>query len=60
MLRGSHGDVAGVESGASFAERSTSEHGNRPRPAPGPSQPATCLGLSTPSADRPWDGAEPP
>ena len=30
MLRGSHGDVAGAESGASFVERSTSEHGNRP------------------------------
>ena len=30
MLRGSHGDVAGVESGASSVERSTSEHGNRP------------------------------
>lgn len=28
VLRGSHGDVAGVESGASFAQRSTSEHGN--------------------------------
>jgi hypothetical protein len=28
VLRGSHGDVAGVESGASFVERSTSEHGN--------------------------------
>ncbi len=33
VLRGSHGDVAGVESGASFAQRSTSEHGNHPRPA---------------------------
>ena len=30
VLRGSHGDVAGVESGASSVERSTSEHGNRP------------------------------
>ena len=30
VLRGSHGDVAGAESGASFAKRSTSEHGNRP------------------------------
>jgi hypothetical protein len=29
VLRGSHGDVAGVEPGASFAERSVSEHGNR-------------------------------
>jgi len=28
VLRGSHGDVAGAESGASFVERSTSEHGN--------------------------------
>jgi hypothetical protein len=28
VLRGSHGDVAGAESGASSAERSTSEHGN--------------------------------
>ena len=28
VLRGSHGDVAGVESGASSVERSTSEHGN--------------------------------
>ena len=33
VLRGSHGDVAGVESGASFVERSASEHGNHPRPA---------------------------
>jgi hypothetical protein len=33
VLRGSHGDVAGVESGASSAERSTSEHGNHPRSA---------------------------
>ena len=30
VLRGSHGDVAGVESGASSVERSMSEHGNRP------------------------------
>jgi hypothetical protein len=30
VLRGSHGDVAGVESDASSAERSISEHGNRP------------------------------
>ena len=30
VLRGSHGDVAGAESGASSVERSTSEHGNRP------------------------------
>ena len=30
VLRGSHGDVAGAESGASSAERSTSEHGNHP------------------------------
>ena len=29
VLLGSHGDVAGVESGASFVERSTSEHGNQ-------------------------------
>ena len=28
VLRGSHGDVAGVESGASSVERSASEHGN--------------------------------
>src|SRR5215207_5360302 len=28
VLRGSHGDVAGVESDASSVERSTSEHGN--------------------------------
>ena len=28
VLRGSHGDVAGVESGASSVERSTGEHGN--------------------------------
>jgi hypothetical protein len=34
VLRGSHGDVAGVESGASSVERSTSEHGNRPWSAP--------------------------
>ena len=36
VLRGSHGDVAGAESGASSVERSTSEHGNRPWSAPGP------------------------
>ena len=30
VLRGSHGDVAGAESGASSVERSISEHGNRP------------------------------
>jgi len=30
VLRGSHGDVAGAESDASSAERSTSEHGNHP------------------------------
>lgn len=30
VLRVSHGDVAGVESGASSVERSTSEHGNHP------------------------------
>ena len=35
VLRGSHGDVAGAESGASFVERSTSEHGNRPWSARG-------------------------
>lgn len=29
VLRGSHGDVAGVELGASSVERSMSEHGNR-------------------------------
>ena len=34
VLRGSHGDVAGAESGASSVERSTSEHGNRPWSAP--------------------------
>ena len=35
MLRGSHGDVAGAESGASSAERSTGEHGNHPGSARG-------------------------
>lgn len=34
VLRGNHGDVAGAKSGASFVERSVSEHGNRPGPAP--------------------------
>jgi hypothetical protein len=29
LLRGSRSEVAGVESGASSAERSMSEHGNR-------------------------------
>ena len=36
MLRGSHGDVAGAESGASSAERSTGQHGNHPWSAQGP------------------------
>jgi hypothetical protein len=36
VLRGSHGDVAGAESDASFVERSTSEHGNRPWSARSP------------------------
>ena len=35
VLRGSHGDVAGAESGASSAERSTGEHGNHPGSARG-------------------------
>jgi hypothetical protein len=35
VLRGSHGDVAGAESGASSVERSTSEHGNHPWSARG-------------------------
>ena len=35
VLRGSHGDVAGAESGASSAERSTGEHGNHPWSARG-------------------------
>ena len=40
VLRGSHGDVAGVESGASSVERSMSEHGNRPWSAPLATSPA--------------------
>jgi len=56
VLRGSHGDVAGVESGASSVERSTSEHGNRPWSAPVTTRPAWPPGLGTPSADRPGTG----
>ena len=52
VLRGSHGDVAGAESGASSVERSTSEHGNRPWSAPWSTSPTLGRGLGTPSADR--------
>jgi hypothetical protein len=56
VLRGSHGDVAGVESGASSVERSASAHGNRPWPAPLSASPTWPGGLGTPSADRPGTG----
>jgi hypothetical protein len=56
VLRGSHGDVAGAESGASSVERSTSEHGNRPWSAPLSTSPTWPRGLGTPSADRPGTG----
>ncbi len=52
VLRGSHGDVAGVESGASSVERSTSEHGNRPWSALLAASPTWPQGLGPPSADR--------
>ena len=55
VLRGSHGDVAGVESGASSVERSTSEHGNHPWSARGHAA-SVDRGLGTPSADRPGMG----
>jgi hypothetical protein len=55
VLRGSHGDVAGAESDASSAERSTSEHGNRPWSAR-VTRPAWSPGLGTPSVDRPGVG----
>jgi hypothetical protein len=38
-LRRSRGDAAGTKSGASFDERSSSEHGNRPVTVPGGGQP---------------------
>jgi hypothetical protein len=58
VLRGSHGDVAGVESDASSAERSTSEHGNHPW-LPGPPRPATCARgwAHRRPTGRGWDGA---
>lgn len=55
MLRGSHGDVAGVEPDASFAERSRSEHGNRSGAA-GVHAPSVAIGLSPPSTDRAGTG----
>jgi hypothetical protein len=55
VLRGSHGDVAGAESGASSVERPTSEHGNHPWSAPGHAA-SVADGLGTPSADRPGVG----
>jgi hypothetical protein len=59
VLRGSHGDVAGAESGASSAERSTSEHGNRPWSTPFVyvSNVATGVGHTVGRSAR--DGAEP-
>jgi hypothetical protein len=55
VLRGSHGDVAGAESGASSVERSTSEHGNHPWSARGHVANVDA-GLGTPSAERPGVG----
>jgi len=52
VLRGSHGDVAGVESGASSVERSMGEHGNRLWSAPWSTSPTWPGGLGTPSVDR--------
>ena len=58
VLRGSHGDVAGVESGASSAERSMSEHGNRSWSALAPrSQRGRRAGLTVGRSV--GDGAEP-
>ena len=59
LPRGSHGDVAGVESGASSVQRSTSEHGNRPGSAPLSTSPTWPAGLGTPSPRSVRDGAEP-
>ena len=56
VLRGSHGDVAGAESGASSVERSISEHGNRPWSALWSTSPTWPPGLGTPSADRSGTG----
>jgi hypothetical protein len=59
VLRGSHGDVAGAESGASSVERSTSEHGNHPWSALG--HVASVTGRAGHTVGRPaWGGAEPP
>ena len=55
MLRGSHGDVAGVEPGASFAERSVSEHGNRCGTAD-VRAPSMAIGLGPPSTERAGTG----
>jgi hypothetical protein len=55
VLRGSHGDVAGVELDASFAERSMSEHGNRSGTAD-VHAPSAAIGLSPPSTDRVGSG----
>ncbi len=55
VLRGSHGDVAGVESDASSVERSTSEHGNHLGSAR-VTRPAWPVGLGTSSAERPGVG----
>jgi hypothetical protein len=58
VLRGSHGDVAGAESDASSAERSTSEHGNRPWSAPWSTSPTWPGGWAhrLPTGQG-WDGA---
>lgn len=51
VLRDSHGEVAGVEPGASSAERSTSEHGNRSGTA-GVHASSGAVRLGPPSTDR--------
>ena len=59
VLRGSHGDVAGEKSGASFVERSASEHGNRSCSACAVS--GQLPGRAGSTVDRSGvDGAEPP
>lgn len=52
MLRGSHGEAAGVKTGASFVERSVSEHGNHPDPARFRAAASSVGGLGPSSTDR--------
>lgn len=57
-LRRSRGDAAGTKSGASFDERSSSEHGNHPATVPGGGAASPPVGIGTSSAERVgWGGA---